>query len=497
VTATVDDVLVGIGLGPVGDLRPVVDVYDDSRDVQPGSIFVAVPGQHVHGKDYIAQAFGRGAVAILAEEPTRTDSPVFTVESARRAGAEAAAIVHGHPSLSIPVFGITGTDGKSTTSYFLASILEAAGFNPGMLTTVETRIGEAQSTRPSRMTTPTGPVVQRTLARMRDAGNRAAVLECSSHGLVQDRLRSVHLHSAAITNIARDHIDFHGSAVAYAQAKWSITKLIDPAVCIQGASAPSRLVLNRADETSMRLLKRSPIAARTFDLAAGADVCGQETPSEFTQISTGDETVLVRLPLPGWFNVLNALAATAMALTIGTPLATAAEGLESSPTPTGRLQYIDAGQTFKVVVDYAHTEQGVRALLDHLSSTKSQSHGRLIAVFGAGGGRDRDKRPKLAQIASQYTDFFIVTTEDPYDEDPLDIIQDIEAGAPADGRGVSWESIPDRAEAITRAVELARDDDIVAICGKGHEGSIVVGQTAHPWSDLDAAKAALETRAAR
>lgn len=476
--------------GPVDiDIR---DVAYDSRQVRPGALFVAVPtvggDETTGGIRFAADAVQAGAPAVVVQRGQDVDGVTTVhVADARTALADLAGAFFEHPSSRLQLYAVTGTDGKTTTTYLLEQVLCAAGYVTGMLGTVETKIGEHRERNLDRMTTPESLDVQRLLRRMVDAGVTHAVMEASSHALALKRLRGCRFAACGLTNITADHIEFHGSWQRYFEAKASLfTEL-----------APDRpAVLNRDDEHFEALAAMTSGPITTYSVERDADVRATSiavtTNGTQFDLVTPTETARVSLTFPGIFNVSNALAAAGLALHAGVPLSTIARGLSQAQPPPGRFQRLDAGQPFEVVIDYAHTMHAFRSVL---LTVRSRTQGRVIAVFGAAGNRDRAKRPVLAQIARQYADLSIVTNEDPFGESPEAIIDEILAGAPKEERGRIFVREPDRDAAIRRAVREAGPGDAVVILGKGHEQSIVVNGYKEPWSDSAAVRAAIEALA--
>jgi UDP-N-acetylmuramoyl-L-alanyl-D-glutamate--2,6-diaminopimelate ligase len=460
----------------------VLDVTEDSREVRPGWVFVAIPGTHLDGAQYISEALARGAVAVVAETGSQSGIASAVVPNARRALADLAAAAHGFPSRKLHVFGVTGTDGKTTTCYLLKSILDAAGLSTALITTVETIVGGKTVSGMRRLTTPSASFVQRTLDQMVIAKDECAVIECSSHALAQERLRNVELRGAAITNIASDHIEFHGSIEHYAAAKARIADLII-------RDNRGVLLINSDDPHSMSIAAAMHVPFVTYGLAPHASLRATKATSTLSRtdfaIEWQGESHAVSLPVGGEYNVYNALAAIGVALVEGIPLATAASALATACLPRGRLQAVDAGQPFSVFVDYAHTEQAFTAVLRFLQRAAHQRRGRLIAVFGAAGDRDHSKRRRFAEVAAELCDYFVITNEDPFGEDAGAIIRDVAAGAPGETENVQWAVRIDRREAIALALQQAAGQDVVIITGKGHESAIDVGDRRIPWSDVE------------
>ena len=480
----------GIAPGTVPD-TDIRGISEDSREIRPGWIFVAVRGTTDSGERYVADAVGRGAVAVVSEEPLRSEVPVVVVPNGRRALADLAVAFNDHPAEKLTCFGVTGTDGKTTTCFLLTSILRATGHSTGLMTTVEIEVGGKPVPQSDRLTTPSAPFVQRTLAAMVAAGDTHAVIECSSHALDQERLRGVTLEAAAITNITSDHIEFHGSQDSYVSAKARIGAMI------RDANKPA-LIVNADSEGAVRAAHVSGRHRLTFGLAAGADIRADRIESD---LSGSRFTVHFRgrsrsgwIPLPGEHNVYNALAALGLAACAGIDLDAGVTALARPMLPRGRLQPIDLGQPFTVFVDYAHTENAFRSVLKFLSAAARDDDRRLLAVFGAAGDRDRAKRPVLAQIAARLCEFFVITNEDPFGEDRDEIARQIAQGAPRAKEGTQWLIEMDRRKAIELALERARPGDVVVITGKGHETSIAQGDDQIPWSDADVVRELLTAR---
>jgi UDP-N-acetylmuramoyl-L-alanyl-D-glutamate--2,6-diaminopimelate ligase len=477
------ELLASAGIAMWGGPDPdIVDLTQDSREVRPGWLFVAITGRTFDGHNYVAEAVARGAAAVVVERPVVAAVPTIVVADARAALADLAAAFYNFPSHHLRVIGVTGTDGKTTTCFLLASILEAAGWRTGLSTTVETRIGGRSRYNDSRMTTPDPATIQRLLGQMVGAGDQYAVVESSSHALAQGRLRGVTFHGAALTNIASDHLDFHGSREAYVAAKARLFGMVT-------ASSEPHIALNRDDRSFWEISPQLRQPYTTYGTTAAAEVRASDmAPSiqgtRFCLHSPWGNTDIV-LPLPGSFNVYNALAAATLALQEGVPLAAVRHGLATARSPAGRLERVDIGQDFTVFVDYAHTVQAFGHVLGWLHDLARRNGGRLIAVFGAAGSRDRSKRPELGRIAGQLADYFVITNEDPFGEDAASITVDIAAGAPQATKGQQWTIELDRRLAIKRALDQARAGDIVVITGKGHERSIVAAGQAEPWSDIE------------
>jgi UDP-N-acetylmuramoyl-L-alanyl-D-glutamate--2,6-diaminopimelate ligase len=415
----------------------VTAITHDSRAVVPGSLFCCVPGARVDGHTFAGRAVEAGAVALLDERVLGVEATQVVVPQARVAMAPVAASFFGHPSRDLQVVGVTGTNGKTTTVHLLGSIFEAAG-RPARL--IGTLTGER--------TTPEAPELQGRLAAFRDEGAKAVAMEVSSHALALHRADAVWFSVAVFTNLSQDHLDFHESMEDYFAAK---ARLFEPSRAAVG-------VVNVDDPHGRLLLESAPIPTVPYSLRDAEDV--RVGPEVSTFRWRGED---VRLSLGGRLNVANALAAATAALHLDVAVADIARGLSAAPPVRGRYEPVRAGQPFAVLVDYAHTPDGLEQLL---RSVRETVHGRLLVVFGAGGDRDRDKRPAMGEVATRLADEAVLTSDNPRSEDPGAIIDAVRAGAhPAGVLRVE----PDRRAAIAHAVGQAQAGDVVVIAGKGHE----------------------------
>jgi UDP-N-acetylmuramoyl-L-alanyl-D-glutamate--2,6-diaminopimelate ligase len=448
-------------LGPrevVGDTAAEVrDLAYDSRAVGPGSLFFCVPGERADGHDFGAAAVEHGAVALVVERILpRLAVPQLVVTSARASMAAAADEFFGRPTAELEVVGVTGTNGKTTTTYLVFSILEAAGRRPGLLGTIESRIGSER--QPAVRTTAEAIDLQRAFRAMLEAGNRSAAIEATSHGSELRRLDRVRFAALVFTNLTQDHLDFHGTMERYFQAKRRLFVEGHPPAAV-----------NVGDPYGRRLAADLP-EALTFGRVPDAEI--------------GPEALEgIDLKLRGDFNVENALGAIATARLLGIDEDAVARGLEAVHGVPGRFEQIEEGQPFAVVVDYSHKPD---ALASVLRAARGLAENRVLCVFGCGGDRDRGKRPLMGRIASELADVAIVTSDNPRSEDPLAIIDEILAGATA-----PLEVEPDRRTAIERALALAREGDIVLIAGKGHERGQEIAGEVLPFDDRDVARDAL------
>jgi UDP-N-acetylmuramoyl-L-alanyl-D-glutamate--2,6-diaminopimelate ligase len=448
-------------LGPVDVLgRAPVDVRDlayDARAVTPGAAFFCVPGSRADGHDFAAEAVERGAVALVCEHALPLPVPQLLVPDARVAMAPAAAEFFGHPTRELEVVSVTGTSGKTTTAFLLFAILAAAGRRPGLLGTIEARVGGER--RAVVRTTPEAIDLQRGFREMLDVGDRSCAMEASSHASALHRLDCVRFSALVFTNLSQDHLDFHGDMESYFEAKRRLFLDGRPPAAV-----------NVGDEYGRRLAAELP-EALTYGFAADAEL--------------GPEALAgIELVLKGRFNEENALAALAAARLVGIEGDAVRRGLESVRTVPGRFESIDEGQPFSVIVDYAHKPGALETVL---RAARTLADGRrVLCVVGAGGDRDRGKRPLMGGIASALADVAIVTSDNPRSEDPDAIIAEVVAGATDD-----VEVEPDRAAAIARAVALARPGDVVVIAGKGAEQGQELADRTVPFDDREAARRAL------
>jgi UDP-N-acetylmuramoyl-L-alanyl-D-glutamate--2,6-diaminopimelate ligase len=468
-----------------------------SEGVATGALFFCVPGFRADGHDFAPDAVARGAVALVCERSLRLGVPELVVDNVRAAMAPLAAAFYRQPTTELEVVGVTGTNGKTTTSFLVRDILEAAGRQTGLLGTVHSVVG--RSVEEVERTTPEAVDLQRTFRRMVDAGDTACVMEVSSHALELHRADAIHFDCAVFTNLTQDHLDFHGTLEDYFGAK---RRLFFAAM-----SPPPRVpVINVDDDWGRRLTEELVEAGNTETITFGLDREADYRAERVEYDAVGSSFVCrapqreieVRVPLPGLFNVYNALAALAACCALGVDLEVGANAVAGAGQVPGRFESIDEGQGFTVLVDYAHTPDSLANVLRasrELLGQHGQSGGggRLICVFGAGGDRDRDKRPMMGEVARQLADHVIVTSDNPRSEDPQAIIAAIVEGAERAavelGAASALEVEPDRGTAIARAVRLARASDIVVIAGKGHEqGQEFADARKIPFDDREVAR---------
>jgi UDP-N-acetylmuramoyl-L-alanyl-D-glutamate--2,6-diaminopimelate ligase len=494
--AELHGVLVGKGLVRAGEVMRaesavgiVNAVAYDSRLVQRGDVFVALRGLHADGATFAQQAIDRGAVAVVSEQPAPAGTTVAwaVVDDARLALATLAAAFYRHPSSDMQVVGITGTNGKTTTAYLVASIFDAANLRCGLLGTVGYRIGS--EVREATRTTPEAPDVQRMLREMVDAECRACAMEVSSHALSLRRVESMTFAAGVFTNLTRDHLDFHADMEAYFHAKRRLFELLP-------RDAPS--LINIDDPRGLQLTEAGgrPV---TYAINRAADIT--PGPLSFSlsglrfDIRTPRGTIRVSSRLVGRPNVYNILAAAATATALDLSFDAIERGISALEGVPGRFQVVSgARDEVTVVVDYAHTDDALRNLLE---TARPLARGRLITVFGCGGDRDRTKRPLMGAVAGRLSDVIVITSDNPRSEDPGRIIDEIQRGLTADTRRDRDQrllAIVDRREAIVEAIALARPGDLVLVAGKGHEKYQVIGSQVLPFDDVAVAREALDRR---
>ena len=464
----------------------VSDVTHDSRKAGAGALFVAIKGLATDGNAFAEAARKKGAVAVASEEPPREGIPWVRVRDAREALALLSAALLGDPSSRLELVGVTGTNGKTTTTHLVDAVLRKAGKRTGLLGTVQYRIAD-RLTEAVR-TTPEASDLQRLFREMADLGCTHAVLEVSSHSLALKRVLGCAFGVAVFTNLTRDHLDFHGDMDAYFAAKRILfDTLLSPGGCA---------VVNLDDDRGESLVRASRGRVLTYALDRPADLRGDAialslSGTTFTaRTPSGD--LPVRTPLLGRFNVQNVLAALGACLALDLPREAILEGIASLQGVPGRLERVDAGQDFTVVVDYAHTDDALKNLLETMRELKPR---RILTVFGCGGDRDRTKRPLMGAVASRLSDVVVVTSDNPRSEPPEAILEEIQAGM--NGRKVERHVIVDRRDAIAKALEIAGPGDAVVIAGKGHETTQVLRDRTIPFDDRQVARDLLSRLAVR
>jgi UDP-N-acetylmuramoyl-L-alanyl-D-glutamate--2,6-diaminopimelate ligase len=466
----------------------------DSRWLKPGEMFAALPGADLDGHDYIPAAIAKGASALLVERPQDTAIPQLIVPDSRAALAWLAAAFHDHPSREMAVVGITGTDGKTTTSYMLNHILQAGGLATGLIGTVGIQVGGGVTYDLGHQTTPESNLLQGYLREMVERGVTHPIIESTSHGLAMHRLDHVRFQFAGVTNMTREHLEYHKTIEAY----WAAKGMLVERVAVEGGV----VVLNADDPGAMSAERKAGGAHLLLTSAQGRDVDIRATDhsiradgTTFT-LHTGGESHRVQMPLIGGFNIDNALIAIGLAQAAGLETSAIVGGLATTGGVPGRMQLVDEGQPFTVVVDFAHTPDSLQKILGFLDS---MTEGRIIVVSGSAGQRDATKRPLQGEVCIRNAAVSIFTNEDPRHEDSMAILRDIAAGAERAGgvEGEDFHLIEDRTEAIDRAFDLARPGDLVLLAGKGHETSIVIGDEQVPWNEEAIARDLLRTRFGR
>jgi UDP-N-acetylmuramoyl-L-alanyl-D-glutamate--2,6-diaminopimelate ligase len=480
-------------------------LVEHSGEVEPGAAFVARVRPTGDGHPYIPQAVARGASLVIGQKPAPADLPVpyLQVEDSAVAAAWLAAAAAGFPGRELVLIGVTGTDGKTTTANLIYSILRAAGIRSGLLSTIRAVIGEVEEPLALHVTTPEAPVVQQYLRRMVDAGLTHAVVEATSHGLAQHRVDAIDFDVAAVTNITHEHLDYHGSYEAYYAAKERLFSLAAAQWALPTANRHKEqlrpaAVLNRDDGSYARLSALPGLRQLAYGLDAGADVTAREVSYEAAGTTfelVMPETVMeIHAQLAGDFNVYNMLAAAAAATALQIAPEAIREGLESMQQLSGRMERINEGQPFRVVVDFAHTPNALERAIE-AARRMAGPEGRIITVFGSAGLRDVEKRRMMAEVSARQADLTVLTAEDPRTES-LEAILAMMAAACRNAGGVEGAScwrIPDRGRAIYHALTLAEPEDVVLICGKGHEQSMAFGTIEYPWDDREATRIALQS----
>jgi UDP-N-acetylmuramoyl-L-alanyl-D-glutamate--2,6-diaminopimelate ligase len=466
----------------------ITAVVHDSRAVTPGALFCCIRGSVTDGHEHAPAAVEAGAVALLVEDYLPFPVPQARVASVRSVLGPLAARFCGEPSFAMRVLGVTGTNGKTTTTYLLEAIANAAGDTTGVIGTVAARVGDRVLS--TAHTTPEATELQSMLGTMRDEGVDTVAMEVSSHALDQHRVDATNFAATCFTNLTHDHLDYHGSLDAYFEAK---ARLFTPGFTRRAAVHVGD---DHGKELARRATAKGLVVTRFAVNDDSADVTARRieltpTGTFFELVTCGGHHVPVRTGLVGSFNVVNALGAATTALLGGFELDAIVGGLEHMPVVPGRMERIDAGQDFTVLVDYAHTPDALDAALVASRGLVGPG-GRVIAVFGCGGDRDRAKRPLIGAIAASRADRAYLTTDNPRSEDPAAIVADVLTGVPA---GAALETVADRREAIRDAIDAARAGDVVLVAGKGHESGQIAGGHTDPFDDRVVAREELEARA--
>ena len=474
----------------------------DSRQVGQGDVFVAIPGAEYDGHDFAAAAVERGAVAVVAERAVaRVGVPQLLVASSRAALATAAAWLNDFPSHRLGVVGVTGTDGKTTTTFLTQAMLAECGLPAGLISTIEVIAG-GESRGYTGHTTPEAPVIQADLRAMADAGDRFAVVETTSHGLALGRADEIAYDICVLTNITHEHLDLHGTFEAYVAAKRSLFERLALSESNPDKGWPKTAVVNLQDVLADQFIDAARDAgARVLTYAAdpqvAADIVATAVHDDGVgltlQVRTSRWDDVVRLQLAGSFNAFNVLAAIGVGEALGLDPDAMRRGLTGVEGVKGRMQPIDEGQPFGVFVDFAHTPGALAAALDSLAPIAAARRGGLISLFGSPGARDVAKRPMMGRAAGERSRIVVLTDDDPRTEDRMGILEEIAVGAEEAGRRQDHDLflIPDRRQAIRHALELARPADIVLLAGKGHESTLATADGPVPWDEAALARAAL------
>ncbi|QRG65767.1 UDP-N-acetylmuramoyl-L-alanyl-D-glutamate--2,6-diaminopimelate ligase [Brevibacillus choshinensis] len=470
------------------DSMEITGLTADSRQVKPGYLFVCLTGYTVDGHSFAAQAVQRGAVAVLSEKDLDVPATIVKVPDTRRAMAMLADRFYGSPTRELKLIGVTGTNGKTTTTHLIDKILRDQSKQTGLIGTIHMRIGDV--TEDVKNTTPDALDLQKSFRRMRDVNTEYAIIEVSSHALEMGRVRGCNVHTAVFTNLTQDHLDYHKTMENYRYAKSLLFSQLG------NSYEPDRLktaVLNADDEASELYATVTPARILTYGIDRAADV--HATDIEITSrgtsftVETFAGNVRMNLKLMGKFNVYNALAATAVALAEGISLEEIKNSLEEVAGVNGRFEAVDAGQPFAVLVDYSHTPD---SLENALMTVKEFAKQRTFCIVGCGGDRDRTKRPIMAQIATRYADRTVLTSDNPRSEEPQAILDDMLAGLAAVSKD-RYIAIADRREAINYAVSEAKPGDVILIAGKGHETYQIIKDQVLPFDDREVAREAIAT----
>ncbi len=490
--------LSGLIQRPVQDVEISAPVAEDHRLIQAGGLFVARRGRSFDSHELIAAAIEAGAVAVVGERPREAvhcPVPYAQVENAQQVIGELAAAYYGHPSRQLTVIGVTGTDGKTTTTTLIFSILKAAGIKVGMISTVSAEIGDESLSTGLHVTTPHAPEVQMYLRRMVDAGLTHCVLETTSHGLEQGRVNGVEYDVAVLTNLTHEHLNDHGTFENYRAAKGLLFKKTNDGYPKDGMT--KTVVVNADDPNALFFLDQAP---DTLQILYSLRGFGNLNVSDWKVKPHGmvitlewperGLSLVCQTALIGTYNIQNVMAAAGAALAIGVEPETVRAGVAAMPPIPGRLERIDEGQNFLAVVDFAHTPN---ALAQVLNAARLLTTGQVIAVFGSAGLRDREKRRMMAEISAEAADISVFTAEDPRTESLDGILQAMANGAISKGgvEGQTFYRVPDRGAALAFACSLAKEGDLVMACGKGHEQSMCFGTIEYPWDDREALRAAL------
>ncbi|MBM6618550.1 UDP-N-acetylmuramoyl-L-alanyl-D-glutamate--2,6-diaminopimelate ligase [Bacillus suaedaesalsae] len=464
----------------------ITSIEMDSREVKQGSLFICIKGYTVDGHNYVSQALQNGAVAILAEVPVEASVPVAYVNDTKRAMAILADAFYGQPTHKMQLIGITGTNGKTSTTHMIEKIMNAAGKKTGLIGTIHTKIGE--QTFEVKNTTPESLTLQKTFSNMLDHQVETAIMEVSSHALDLGRVHGCDYDIAVFTNLTQDHLDYHGTMKEYQRAKGLLFAQLGNTFNVK---KPKFAILNHDDAASDEYKRSTAAHVISYGIKNVSDVmasCIKMTNNGTSfKLSIFKKEYDAQIQLLGLFNVYNMLAAIATCIAAKVPVEVILDTLNEIEGVQGRFELVQAGQEFPVIVDYAHTPD---SLENAIKTLKEFAKGAVIVIAGCGGDRDKTKRPIMANIAATLADKAIFTSDNPRSEDPVQILKDMEAGV----SGKEYTSIVDRAEAIQYAISVAHQDDIVLIAGKGHETYQIIGNQVFDFDDREVAKRAIKER---
>ena len=455
----------------------ITGITNDSRKVRPGYLYVAIKGYKADGHNFIKKSIECGAQAIVSEERSSLDTniPQIIVRDTRKALSSLSCCFYNNPSQKINLVGVTGTNGKTTTTFLTKSVIEKAGYETGLIGTINYQIGKKVIT--AKETTPESVELQRLISEMVAAKMKFAVMEVSSHSAIQHRIENIDFKTAVFTNITTEHMDYHKTFPNYMNAKAELFKNL---------RKDSFAVLNADDEFSEYFADRTNAKIIWYGIKNDADIKAEiykeSTRDVMIKLSCFGREVDMKIPFVGLHNVYNALASVASAISLGFELDTIKSGIETASTVPGRLENVPCDRNFKVVIDYAHTPHALETVLHAL---KNLIKGRLLLVFGCGGDRDKEKRPQMGRIADEKSDIFWLTNDNPRSEDPLAIIDDIKAGIKS---ARSFHIQTNRYKAIEDALSEAKDDDLIIIAGKGHEKYQIIKDTIVPFDDREVVK---------
>ncbi len=459
------------------DNPQISSVEMDSREVKTGSLFICIKGYTLDGRDFVHEAISNGAVAVVSEYPLSVSVPVVLVKSSKRAMAVLADAFYNHPSHSLQVIGITGTNGKTSTTHIVEQIIRAAGRKTGLIGTLHTKIGD--KTFDVRNTTPESLILQQTFNEMKQENVQTVIMEVSSHALDLGRVHGSDFNIAVFTNLTQDHLDYHGTMAEYRRTKGLLFSQLGNTFHLE---QQKYAILNNDDAASEEYKRSTAAHLITYGIEKSSDIMAKSIQmknkgTSFT-LSIYEESFNVEINLIGLFSVYNVLAAVCASLAAGVEIPVILKTINKLAGVRGRFELVDAGQSFTVVVDYAHTPDSLK---NAITTLKQFSNGKVYVVVGCGGDRDKTKRPIMAKIATEFADIAVFTSDNPRSEDPKQILKDMEAGV----HEMNYRIIEDREEAIHYVLHIAKKNDVVLIAGKGHETYQVIGKSVHEFDDRE------------